>query len=249
MNDMAEKDLYAFVAKNPRYFILSIGVNYHTQKALLQILHDPNIGGLTKDKKELYKFFKETEQQVKVKQLVKKMILNSKHKELLLPTTTNEEILSEKWDVTLICVVIKNFTNFSPLNEESERPVTITYELWKKNEDLNDIAKNVNKAHSELRNDFNHGTVEEKDEEIEFKKCRLLIIEVLTALSYKHLQDFSNLKVDVDLKKLLDGIEDPEQKEEFVDQLKEIWDNYNEKSMYIGIILGTKETFYLKAFF
>ena len=83
-----------------------LAVNFHCQKALLEVLHN---NGVPSDPVELYRFFDTQNNLAKIKQLQRNNVLKDDQVKLLLPQ--NQRTFSEKWDITLICVVIIKLLN------------------------------------------------------------------------------------------------------------------------------------------
>ena len=83
--------------------------------ALLHVLHNKSkradYVGLPENESDLYKEL--DSQRTTINQLVKKRVLNQDQVELLLPSGTNKTD-SSTFDVTLIIVVIRNFTTLPP---------------------------------------------------------------------------------------------------------------------------------------
>ena len=131
-----------------------LAVNFHCQQALLEVVHS---NGLPKNEEELYQFFAKAENRNKIRNLQKKKLLKDDQVDLLLPQ--NQKTYSNKWDITLICVVIINFTNLPPPTNG-----------WKKELDPKDVtvaAFVVMARHS--RNKNNHSTLDSFIDDVEFK--------------------------------------------------------------------------------
>ena len=159
-----------------------IAVSCHLKDALLDVVHDANHGGVPKDPAALYQFFDKNKD--KIKKLQK--ILKQDQIDLLL--TQNQRTFSDKWDITLICVVIINFTSLQP-------PV----KGWKVSPpDSTDtsIAAFVLIARS-LRNLFNHATWKTFFEEIHFKPFFNETRKVIAGLRYKNIDQFNDLENDL----------------------------------------------------
>ena len=86
---------------------LAIMLHSCLKEVLLDVMHDPNYLGLPRDPKTLNTEFRN--QQPKIKQLTPK-ILKKDQVDHLLPKNS-QETDSQNFDVTLICVLIINFTN------------------------------------------------------------------------------------------------------------------------------------------
>ena len=85
------------------------------KNALLQVLHnklkDPSYQGIPENPAALYQFF--SNNQNTLNQLVRKKLLKKDQLDLLLPSTGNQTF-SSQFDVTLIVLLIQNFTNLPP---------------------------------------------------------------------------------------------------------------------------------------
>ena len=158
-----------------------IAVSCHLKDALLDVAHNPNHGGVPKDPAALYQFFDKNKDKIK-----KLRFLKEDQIDLLL--TQNQRTFSDKWDITLICVVIINFTSLQP-------PV----KGWKVSPpDSTDtsIAAFVLIARS-LRNLFNHATWKTFFEEIDFKPFFNETRKVIAGLKYKNIDQFNDLENDL----------------------------------------------------
>ena len=215
--------------ENKEWLKCLVAVNVHIRDALLEVLHDPLRGGIPSDPQELYDFFQEKEQQDKIKALKKKRVLNDHQIALLLPQ--NQRTFSEKWDVTVTCAVIINFSNLpEPTNG-----------WFSKLLDPNDFSVSafVVVARDEVRNKLIHGTPDEyKDEKI-FRPFWSRIDLTLTTFNYKKIIDFYNLDTSkVDQTILLTQIDtimndvSGEDKELIISKALNWLQDYNEKSKF-----------------
>ena len=86
--------------------------------SLLYVLHnkggDDGYIGLPSEPSELYKHFATAENQKKIKNLVHRKILKKDQVDILMPQNGINEIDSEKLDITLIVLLISNFTTLPP---------------------------------------------------------------------------------------------------------------------------------------
>ena len=153
--------------ENQRSIKCYLAVNRHLQQALLDVVHDPQYDGIPVDPVELYKFFNQPNN-IKIINNLRKKVLKPDQISLLLPQ--NQRTFSSKWDITLICVVIINFTTLpEPING------------WKRALDPNDIsvAAFMVKARQK-RNMFNHATLTtflaEADFQPFFDETRCIVI-------------------------------------------------------------------------
>ena len=160
-----------------------IGFNCHTRKALLQVLHDPQLGGIPDDPIKLYAFFSKNED--KIKRLERTRVLDADQISLLLPN--NPQTFSSKWNFPLICVVITNFSRLPPPIDGWFRPL-----------DPNDdsVSANVEVAR-QLSYMLYHGGYDFNDEII-FKSFLSKTLQVLNGLQYSHIQEFCKLETEDD---------------------------------------------------
>ena len=153
--------------------------------SLLRVLHnednDPSYKGLPKDSTELYNQLS-TIQKVKIDKLVKKKILNPGQLELLLPTNGSNMTDSSLFDITLIALMIINFTTLPPPKGGWKTP------------DASDIGVSANVVHGrEWRNFVNHNNADTINFSI-FNKKWLEGIAIIKALGGS-VQDMNSLKV------------------------------------------------------
>ena len=203
--------------ENKQWLKCLVAVNVLTRDALLEVLHDPKRGGIPSDPQKLYDFFQEKKQQDKIKELQKKKVLNPDQVALLLPQ--NQRTFSEKWDITLICVVIINFSNLPPPTNG-----------WFKPLDAGDISVSafVVIARSELRNKLNHGTAEDFNDEKTFRPLWQMIYNVLNAFQYTKINDFQDLETDEvdvniftpEIDRFMDGVDCKKVKKQFLNGWK-----------------------------
>ena len=166
--------------ENRRSIKCYLAVNRHLQQALLDVVHDPQYGGIPRDPEELHKFFIANKKIID--KLQKKNILKQDQINLLFQP--NQRTFSDKWDITLICVIILNFTKLP--------------------KHIND---SVTKARS-LRNIFNHATWKDFFQEKEFKAFFNDTKTVIAGLNYKNIAEFNDLDNDlIDQKHFKDDID------------------------------------------
>ena len=173
--------------ENKQWLKCLVAVNVHVRDALLEVLHI--LGGIPSDPQRLYDFFADKKQQDKIKDLVKKKVLSADQVALLFPQ--NQRTFSSKWDITLICVVIINFSNLPPPTNG-----------WFKPLDVGDIsvAASVVAARQELRNRLNHGTADDFKDEKVFRPFWSKVENSLNTFKYTKMNEFQNLESgDVDL--------------------------------------------------
>lgn len=218
--------------ENKRSIKCFLAVNRHLQKALLDIVHDQQCGGIPKDPEELYKFFNRSENIKKINKLRKINILKQDQVDLLLPQ--NQRTFSNKWDITLICLVISNFTSLPP-------PIN----GWKNPLDQTDISPAACVVIARgLRNLSNHATLETFFKEVDFKPFFNKIRKIIVGLKYKHIAEFDKLaddsidqtyfKDDIDL--FMNNIATIKEKEnvisEVLDWLKKDYKNSKFKKLF-----------------
>lgn len=212
--------------ENSRSIKCFLAVNRHLQQALLDVVHDPQYDGIPRDPVELYKFFNKYENIQKIKKLSKNVL---KQDQIDLLSPQNQRTFSNKWDITLICVVIINFTTVpSPLKGWRVKPdqtdKTTGAFVW--------IARG-------LRNLSNHATLETFIKEVDFKAFFTDIRLIIVGLKYKDIAKFDQLagnsihqtifKEDVDL--FMNNIKSIKEKEiilsEVLDWLKKDYEKGN----------------------
>ena len=218
--------------KDRRSIKCYIAVNRHLQQALLDVVHDPQYDGLPKDPEELYKFFNKQDNIKKINNLRKKKILKQDQIDLLLPQ--NQRTFSNKWDVTLISVVIINFTKLpEPING------------WRGELDPTDISIAAFLVQArQLRNRSNHATLETFCEEVDFKpfftETRLIIV----GLKYKDITQFDQLadeSIDPtlfkeDIKLFMKNIATIKEKENVISEVLDWLKKDNEKGIFQNYI-------------
>ena len=214
--------------KDRRSIKCYIAVNRHLQQALLDVVHDPQYDGLPKDPEELYKFFNKQDNIKKINNLRKKNILKQDQIDLLLPQ--NQRTFSNKWDVTLISVVIINFTTLpEPING------------WRKELDPTDIsiaAYLVQARH--LRNKSNHATLETFCEEVDFNTFFTEIRLIIVGLKYKDIAQFDDLTNDTldqklfkeDIKLFMNNMVTIKEKEKAISEVLDWLKKDNEKGRF-----------------
>ena len=170
--------------ENKRWLKCVLAVNVHARDALLEVLHDPKLGGITSDPKQLYNFFQQKKQQRIINKLIKK-VLNQDQVALLLPQ--NQQTFSSKWDITLICVVIANFSNLPPPTNGWFQPLDLT--------DVS-VSASVVIVRQELRNPLNHGSAKQFNDLSVFEPFWKQIEKVLINFQYSELNKFNDLGAD-----------------------------------------------------
>ena len=159
--------------------ICYLAVNFHCQQSLLEVLHS---NGIPADPEELYKFFDTPDNKLKINQLKKKKVLKDDQVNLLLPQ--NQKTFSKKWDITLICVVIINFSTLPPPKGG-----------WKiKVPDPSDFseASYVIKIRN-IRNNTNHETLDSLKDEKTFNDTFNEVEDLLVGLNYTKLVEFQEM--------------------------------------------------------
>ena len=209
------------IQENKNSVICYLAVNYHCQQALLVVLHNHDV---PTDPYELYKFL--YAKKSNIMQLKKKNVLKDDQINLLLPQ--NQRTFSKKWDITLICVVIINFSTLPPPNAG-----------WKQYPDPSDITTaaivvRIRKA----RNDMNHSTLEALKDEKKFNEKFTAVEDVLVTLNYTKIAEFRNMKSkSFNPVLFMDGIQCPiENKNIYIKCLK-WYKEENEKSKFIFLLL------------
>ena len=158
-----------------------LAVNFHCQQALLEVVHN---NGLPKNEEELYQLFAKPENIKKIRNLQKKKLLKEDQVDLLLPQ--NQKTYSNKWDVTLICVVIINFTNLPPPTNGWRRELDPT--------DVTVAAFVVMARHS--RNKNNHSTLDSFIDDVEFNDFFIEMRKIVVGLKYTQISKFDDLAID-----------------------------------------------------
>ena len=162
--------------------ICYLAVNYHCQQSLLEVLHS---NGIPADPEELYKFFDTPNNKAEIHQLIKKKVLKDDQVNLLLPQ--NQRTFSQKWDITLICVVIINFSTLPPPKGG-----------WKiKVPDPTDVsaASYVVKIRNR-RNNTNHQTLDSLKDEKTFNDTFNEVEDLLVGLNYAKLNEFREMNIE-----------------------------------------------------
>ena len=214
--------------ENQRSIKCYLAVNRHLQQALLDVVHDPQYDGIPVDPVELYKFFNQPNNIKIINNLRKNKVLKQDQISLLLPQ--NQRTFSNKWDVTLICVVVINFTKLKPPTNG-----------WKKTRDPNDTSTAAHLVMGrDLRNRSNHATLQTFCDEVDFKTFFTETRVVIVGLQYKHINEFDNLnnddvdpttikKDDIDL--FMNNIKSIKGKENFLEEIRD-WLKDNEKGNF-----------------
>ena len=230
--------------ENRRPIKCYLAVNYHCQQALLEVVHS---NGLPKNEVELYQFFNKAKNIKIIRKLQKQKVLNDDQVELLLPQ--NQKTFSEKWDVTLICKVIINFTKlFKPING------------WKKDLDPTDdtVAEFVVMAR-ESRNKSNHSTLATFLEQAVFDDFLTEMEKIMVGLKYSQIAKFKELTIDSfdqnlfknDVASFMKNITDPNKKDIISEVLRWLKED-NEKGwlilFYDSLIIFYCRGIYIQSF-
>ena len=218
------------IHENRRSIIRYLAVRYHCQQALLEVAHDPNYNGLPKNEEELYQFFAKAENINKIRILQRQRILKDDQVDLLLPQ--NQKTYSNKWDITLICVVIINFTDLPPPTNGWRRELDPT--------DVTVAAFVVMARQSNNKN--NHSTLFSFIDDVKsndfFREMRTIVV----GLKYTQISKFDDLATDsIDqaffekhVASFMENIENSKKEKEYVITEVLRWlTKDNEKSMLI----------------
>ena len=213
------------IHKNRRPIKCYLAVNYHCQQALLEVVHDPNYNGLPKNEEELYQFFNKAENRNKIKKLQKQKVLKDDQVELLLPQ--NQRTFSEKWDVTLICVVIINFTDLPPPIKGWRNPLDPT--------DVTVAAFVVMARQS--RNKNNHSTLATFLEQADCDDFLTEMRKIVNGLKYSQIAKFEDLAIDSfdqnlfknDVASFMKNITNPNKKDNVISEVLRWLKEDNEK--------------------
>ena len=204
-----------------------LAVNFHCQQALLEVVHS---NGLPKNEEELYQFFAKAENRNKIRNLQRQRLLKDDQVDLLLPQ--NQKTFSNKWDVTLICVVIINFTDLPPPTNG-----------WKKELDPTDVtvaAFVVMARHS--RNKNNHSTLDSFIDDVKFNDFFIEMKKIVVGLKYTQTSKFDDLAIDTidqalfekDVASFMENIENSKKEKEIViTEVLRCLKKDNEKSIFI----------------
>ena len=193
-----------------------LAINYHCKQALLKVLHSHDV---PTDPEELYNFF--VANKAKIMQL-KGRVLKDDQIDLLLPQ--NQRTFSGKWDVTLICVVIINFSTL---------PAPTTG--WKKNPDVTDVtvAAIVLKVRHK-RNIINHASLEQFQDDNTFKKYFAEVDVMLCHLNYSKIKEFRALNIkSIDADKFMDDIQCLKKRKDIITICLQWYKRENEKSKFM----------------
>ena len=211
--------------ENRRSIKCYLAVNLHCQQALLEVVHDPNYG-IPSNEEDLYKFFDKAKNKSKIRNLIKKNLLKDDQVNLLLPQ--NQRTYSQKWDVTLICVVIINFTDLPPPTNGWRRelhPIDVT------------VAAFVVMAR-QSRNKMNHATLLTFIDDVEFNDFFTEMRKIVVGLKYTQISKFDDLKDDSvdllllenDVDLLMDDIKSTKEKKVIIPKVLDWLKKENEKS-------------------
>ena len=209
--------------ENRRSIICYLTVNLHCQQALLEIVHNSNYG-LPTNEEDLFKFFDKKENRKIIKDLQKKNVLKDDQVNLLLPQ--NQRTFSKKWDVTLICVVIINFTKLPPPKNG-----------WKKELDPTDVtvAAFVVMARRS-RNMMNHATLATFIDNAEFNAFFTDMRAIVVGLNYSQISKFDELTIETfNVVSFMNEFKDSKEKKNFISEALGWLKNENEKGLLILI--------------
>ena len=203
-------------------------VNLHCQQALLEVVHN---NGLPKKEEDLYQFFNKPENRKKIFKLQKQKVLKDDQVELLLPQ--NQRTFSNKWDVTLICVVIINFTCLPPPINGWRNPLDPT--------DVTVAAFVVMARQS--RNENNHSTLATFIDDVVFDAFLKEARKIVVGLKYSQISKFNDLEIDNidpvffknDVTSFMSDIKDSKVKENFITEALHWLKIENEKGLLILI--------------
>ena len=200
--------------------ICYLAVNFHCQQSLLEVLHR---NGIPDDPEELYKFFDTPDNKLKINQLKKKKVLKDDQVNLLLPQ--NQKTFSKKWDITLICVVIINFSTLPPPKGG-----------WKiKVPDPTDFtaASYVIKTRKR-RNEMNHATLDSLKDEKTFNDTFSEVEDLLVGLNYTKLVEFQEMNSkSFDPALFMDTIQCPKDEKDVFAKLLQWYKDENERSKFL----------------
>ena len=195
-----------------------LAVNHHCQQCLIQIMHN---NGIPDDPEELYKFFDANKG--KILQLRKQKVLFDDQVDLLLPQ--NQRTFSQKWDITLICVVIINFSTLPPPKGG-----------WKiKVPDPTDFtaASYVIKTRKR-RNEMNHATLDSLKDEKTFNDTFSEVEDLLVGLNYTKLVEFQEMNSkSFDPALFMDTIQCPKVEKDVFAKLLQWYKDENERSKFL----------------
>ena len=200
--------------------ICYLAVNYHCQQSLLEVLHS---NGIPADPEELYKFFDTPNNKAEIHQLIKKKVLKDDQVNLLLPQ--NQRTFSQKWDITLICVVIINCSTLPPPKGG-----------WKiKVPDPTDVsaASYVVKIRNR-RNNTNHQTLDSLKDEKTFNDTFNEVEVLLVGLNYTKLVEFQEMNSkSFDPALFMDTVQCPKDEKDVFSKLLQWYKDDNEKSKFL----------------
>jgi len=189
------------VKQHQYWFRISLALEIHITKALLDVVHnrnnDPTYNGLSEIPVALYQYLDQNYRQT-FRGLLKKGILNQDQFDLLFPT--NGQTDSSKWDITLIVIVIRYCVNIPPPTNG-----------WKKQLAVGDksTAAGAIKAR-EFRNWLKHGKIDDVKTKPQFDGKWIEINEILVCLAYNNIFGFNTLETDdlVSLKEITKTFDD-----------------------------------------
>ena len=215
--------------ENKRSIKCYLAVNLHCQQALLEVVHDPNYNGVPSNEEDLYQFFAKAENRNKIRNLQRQRVLKDDQVDLLLPQ--NQKTFSNKWDVTLICVVIINFTDLPPPTNGWRRELDPT--------DVTVAAFVVMARYS--RNKNNHSTLDSFIDDVEFNDFFIEMRKIVVGLKYTQISKFDDLAIDsIDqalfekhVASFMENIKNSKEKENVITEVLRWLTKDNEKSMLI----------------
>ena len=202
-----------------------LAVNYHCQQALLELLHS---NGVPSDPEELFQFFNTNEKKAKINKLQKKKILKSDQVNLLLPQ--NQRTFSQKWDITLITLVIIHFSSLLPPSGGS----------WKiKDPDTNDVTAGACVLNiRNTRNSMNHAAMETLKDENTLNGTFTAVDMYLVNLNYSRIAEFRGMNIEAfDPALFMDTIHCPKEKKDVIVKCLQWYKTENEKSKFFSLFL------------
>ena len=222
--------------RNSPWLKCLVAFNVHIRNALLEVLHDPQRGGIPSDPVELFNFFQRQLKRInklrkKRNQRNRRPILNSDQVASLLPR--NKRTLSRDWNIPLICVVIINFSNLPPPKNGWFRPL-----------DSGDFSVSafVVVARSELLIRLKDGIPDDFNDVTNFGPFWSKIHDTLKILKYTRIDDFHDLEsnmVDLDnfvvmnIGEIKDDAGDKIDKKQIISDVYHFWLQNHCKFVYV----------------
>ena len=204
-------EIFNLIKTNKNAVKCYFAVNHHSHQALLEVLHS---NGVPTDPEELYDFFGKKENKAKIRQLKEENVLMDDQINLLLPQ--DQRTFSEKWDITLIRVVIVNFSMLPP-------PIT----GWKRDPDPTDTTP----AAYVLRIVMNHATLDTFKDDNKFHATFNAVEGMLVGLNYTKINQFRNMKIETfDPALFMNTIQSTKEEENFIKDCLQWYKTENEKS-------------------